>query len=198
MLLNSLKYTCNLIQPYMLQHKSEDTERQISWCQLEFDSILSLAAFLSSYLWALRHSVISFHSHQPVFSPCRQRSCAEAVRAQRVLVPPPPGSAAPLSGQGLNTSRYCWWSYVESCCNVKALCQHSTVHHRYVLLEGQVASVRGLPPSAVTHSSLSANVILNLPGRSQSCLICLVKTQQFGSKLTNCKCKCFRKQQFTS
>ena len=37
-------------QPYMLQCKFEDTERQLSWCELQFDSILSLAAFLSSYL----------------------------------------------------------------------------------------------------------------------------------------------------
>lgn len=37
----------------------------------------------------------------------RKRSCGEAVRAQRVLLRPPPISAAPLSGQGQNTSRYC-------------------------------------------------------------------------------------------
>lgn len=69
------------------------------------------SAFSSSYLPALRHSVTSSHSQKKkTLSPlCRQRSCGEALWAQRVLVPPTAGAAASLSGPGLNTGCYCCW-----------------------------------------------------------------------------------------
>lgn len=68
---------------------------------------IPLAEFSSSYSAALHHMMSSSHSQKPVFSLNRQRSCGKTVRAQRVLVPPAPSAAAPLSGQGLNC--YCWW-----------------------------------------------------------------------------------------
>ncbi len=86
-------------------HFAALVEREIFWCELQFEFVSP--AFLASYVSVLRHTVISFHSQKPMFSLYRQRSCGEAVRAQRVLVPPPPGSAASLSGQGLNTGCYC-------------------------------------------------------------------------------------------
>lgn len=71
---------------------------------------------------------ITLHSHPPTCLPsvtqwphpihrkkkplsplCRQRSCGEALWAQRVLVPPTAGAAASLSGPGLNTGCYCCW-----------------------------------------------------------------------------------------
>jgi len=74
-----------------------------------------------SCLCALRHSVTSLHSQKAVFSLSRQRSRGEAVRAQRALVPPPPGAAASLSRQGPNTGCYCGWNHVQRCSNVKSL-----------------------------------------------------------------------------
>lgn len=68
--------------------------------------------------------VISSHSQKPVFSINRQRSCGEAIRAQRVFVPPAPSAAATLSGQGL--SCWWWWGGVgQNDCSVEASCSIS-------------------------------------------------------------------------
>lgn len=74
-------------------------------------TVLSLCSSpsLTDLMLFIKFSCVRFLSSR------RQRSGGEAVRAQRVFIPPPPGSAAALSRQGLNTSFYCWWNNVESC-----------------------------------------------------------------------------------
>lgn len=84
------------------------------------------SAFSSSHWSALRHWVTSSHSQKQPVSPLRrQRSCGQALWAQRVLLPPTVDAAASLSGPGLNTGRHC--CCLPACFGIKASCQEWTI-----------------------------------------------------------------------